>query len=422
VSVLAQTTVHAETDAEIVDVLRERFDEITVHDSICRATAERQEEARSLAAECDAVVVVGGRHSANTRRLAEVAGADGTPVYHVETADELDLERLAEHPVIGVTAGASTPGWLTQTVLDRLQTLNRRGAGGMLRGLLIGAVRSYLYSAVAAVGLALAAMHLLGLQTLPLGTLALVFAYVFVVYTINRRATQPRGNPAAGGRPPRGRENRLLLAAGGLGLGSLALAWHYGPGVLLLLALAYAAGIIYTVPLLPRRFSRRRLKDIPASKDLFVAAAWAVVLTGLPVLVAGLSPLGEAVLGTGAIVFLLVFGKTVALDLRDTEGDRLIGTETIPVLAGRRAALRLLYALQVLVLGALVALTAATIFPPVGWALALLPLYGLGYLRLFDKGLLAEETRCQAIVDGQFLLAGVLTAAMHLAGLGGGAG
>jgi (E)-4-hydroxy-3-methyl-but-2-enyl pyrophosphate reductase len=117
--VLAQTTFNAATYARICAILRERDPSCTVYDSICRATAERQQEARELAADCDALVVVGGRHSANTCRLAEIAREAGKAAFHVESAEELDTEALAGFERIGVTAGASTPAWVTETVIDR---------------------------------------------------------------------------------------------------------------------------------------------------------------------------------------------------------------------------------------------------------------------------------------------------------------
>jgi 1-aminocyclopropane-1-carboxylate deaminase/D-cysteine desulfhydrase-like pyridoxal-dependent ACC family enzyme len=68
-----------------------------IFDTICDATRNRQDEVRALAPHVDAIVVVGGYHSGNTRRLAQVAESTGLPVFHVETAEELDKERLILH-------------------------------------------------------------------------------------------------------------------------------------------------------------------------------------------------------------------------------------------------------------------------------------------------------------------------------------
>ena len=100
------------------------FTRIRAVDTICNATAVRQREAVALAADVEAMVVVGGRDSANTGRLVELCRAsrpDAT--YHVESAEELPLEALAGRRVVGVTAGASTPEWVIAEVVQRLREL-----------------------------------------------------------------------------------------------------------------------------------------------------------------------------------------------------------------------------------------------------------------------------------------------------------
>jgi 4-hydroxy-3-methylbut-2-enyl diphosphate reductase len=78
-------------------------------DTICRPTKERQQAARELIDQVEALVVVGGRHSNNTRQLARIAAERGVPVAHVQTADDLDPDWLASFNVVGLTAGTSTP-------------------------------------------------------------------------------------------------------------------------------------------------------------------------------------------------------------------------------------------------------------------------------------------------------------------------
>ncbi|MFH0910413.1 MAG: 4-hydroxy-3-methylbut-2-enyl diphosphate reductase [Planctomycetota bacterium] len=410
VSVLAQTTFNAETYGRVADILRREIGDCEVFDSICLATSERQAEARKLSQSCDAVVVVGGRHSANSLRLAAIARESGKPVFHVETAGELDPEAFTSFRIVGVTAGASTPGWLTQAVIHRLQDIQSRGATARLMDLAAMIVKSYLYSALAAVCLAHAVVRLMGASAVPAGAYFSIFAYIFTVYTINRRTAMP---PLADELPALDAfyekwKGLLFALAGGLTAAGLALAWRLSHGLFLLLCLAYLGGVIYAVPILPRGYRWRRLKDIPASKDIFTAGAWAVVVLGMPLFLLEPSLSLLSAFGTGVLVFLLVFGKTVALDLRDTEGDRLIGSETIPILIGTGSTLRLLYLVQTLALALLLGFSLGGVFPSLGFALLALPAYAILYLRLFPQGLLTEEVRCQAIVDGQFLLAGAI--------------
>ncbi|MDD6180725.1 MAG: 4-hydroxy-3-methylbut-2-enyl diphosphate reductase [Desulfovibrionaceae bacterium] len=110
---------------------RSIFDEVERHvlglcpgtpvlSTICDATRDRQAEARSLASRVDVMVIVGGRESGNTRRLADVAAAGGVPTWHVETCDELRAEDFRGRRIAGLTAGASTPRELIDAAADWL--------------------------------------------------------------------------------------------------------------------------------------------------------------------------------------------------------------------------------------------------------------------------------------------------------------
>lgn len=123
VLLVAQST----QDEEVFDAIRERlvarFPQAEALATICQSTHRRQSEVRELAGQVDALVVIGGRNSANTRRLAEIARALGTPSHHVETAEELPLEDLRPLARVGVTAGASTPAWIIEQVVQTLSRL-----------------------------------------------------------------------------------------------------------------------------------------------------------------------------------------------------------------------------------------------------------------------------------------------------------
>jgi 4-hydroxy-3-methylbut-2-enyl diphosphate reductase len=98
--------------------------ELKVFNTICPATYFRQNAALELAGKVDYMVVIGGKNSSNTTHLAEICKEQGTDTIHIETYKELEsVSALQSASVIGVTAGASTPEWLVQEVLDYLQTL-----------------------------------------------------------------------------------------------------------------------------------------------------------------------------------------------------------------------------------------------------------------------------------------------------------
>jgi 4-hydroxy-3-methylbut-2-en-1-yl diphosphate reductase len=109
IGVVVQTTQSHERLAELVAHLAPRVRELLVHNTICSATEQRQAAAITMATTVDAVVVVGGRNSANTRRLAELCRDRQPRTYHVESEAELDPAWFRGARVVGVTAGASTP-------------------------------------------------------------------------------------------------------------------------------------------------------------------------------------------------------------------------------------------------------------------------------------------------------------------------
>lgn len=123
VGVVVQTTLAEETLREVVDALLGRCDELRVVNTICDATSGRQAAAAELCARADVMVVVGGRHSANTVHLAQICAQGCVRTHHIESADELDAAWFAGADLIGVTAGASTPAAHIEEVRARIEAL-----------------------------------------------------------------------------------------------------------------------------------------------------------------------------------------------------------------------------------------------------------------------------------------------------------
>ena len=123
VGVVAQTTQRRENLEAVVAALREAGLDPIVKNTICSATRQRQEAAAELASAVDAMVVIGGRNSSNTTRLAEVCALTCSRTFHIESADELDPAVFAGCRRVGVTAGASTPENQIASVEAFLRTL-----------------------------------------------------------------------------------------------------------------------------------------------------------------------------------------------------------------------------------------------------------------------------------------------------------
>ena len=120
VIVIAQTTFSPIEYRKICTTLAEQFDPIEIFETVCPAMEERREALTGLAPRVDALVVIGGNHSANTRRLFELAKSTGLPSWHVEGADDLP-EAVFTYEKIGITAGASTPDFVIDAVEARLK-------------------------------------------------------------------------------------------------------------------------------------------------------------------------------------------------------------------------------------------------------------------------------------------------------------
>lgn len=123
VGIVAQTTVLRDMLGAVVSEVVTKSKEVVVFNTICLETAKRHEEAKRIAQQCDAVLVVGGRNSANTTRLHAVCKSICARCYHIETVDEISAKWFRRQDRVGVVAGASTPRWLVKEVVGYLRHL-----------------------------------------------------------------------------------------------------------------------------------------------------------------------------------------------------------------------------------------------------------------------------------------------------------
>lgn len=333
--VVAQTTFTVKDFREISLYLQSRAQDCILENTICEDTWTRQDEATQLAQLVDAVVVVGGKASSNTKHLAELAASYGKPVQYVETAAELDLTRFTGRETVGVLAGASTPTWLVDEVMDVLEQVGD-GPGKFTRFMTSAFGTPLLLSAGAAVmTFGIDAWVGLGLNlrySLITGT------YVLAMYLLNPYL-DPMGLGTKGPGQARFLErNRKVLVTTGLlsCLFSLAAAASMGLKALAVVAGASLLGATYRRGLFARG-QRHSLAGIPGSKDFLVAAALGIVAVAMPVWQDGATwtPRAWAAL---ILVTGLGFARTVIYDIRDMQNDQVLGRETLPIVIGKRRA------------------------------------------------------------------------------------
>jgi len=119
-TLVSQTTMSFEIFSKIALFLMSKIEELVVINSICDATNIRQKETRELAQKSDIIIVIGGRHSANTKRLFQIAG-EYTEAIQIETEFELEKKWFKNKENIGITAGASTPNWIIERVENKIK-------------------------------------------------------------------------------------------------------------------------------------------------------------------------------------------------------------------------------------------------------------------------------------------------------------
>jgi (E)-4-hydroxy-3-methyl-but-2-enyl pyrophosphate reductase len=420
VIVVAQTTQDAERYKETAEAIRKRFPDAKVHDTICNATLDRQREVRALASHVDGLVVVGGLHSGNTRRLVQVAREAGVTALHVETEEELKEEGFSGMKVIGVTAGASTPNWMIRSVVQRIEAIQNAGDTPLKRFLRRGRKLLFLGNVMVSLGaffLAYAAMVLMGRPPDLIHPL-LGLLYIHAMYVLYRFLDK---GASAYNDPERAnffRNHKTPLLLGGLGAMSAALVLSstLGGPVLFATAGLCLLGMSYSIPVVPRSlrpiWQYSKIKDIPGSKTLSQALAWAALMGLLPLLDSD-EVSWQAGLVSFLFVFAVVYVRAGLFDILDLQGDMIVGRETLPIAIGERRALYLLKG--VIVAGALLSVLAPLVAPvsPVSF---LFPLCFLG-LRLtilaYEKRWVNPGMVLEAMMEGNLFLAGFLALAWN---------
>ena len=123
VCVVAQTTFNYKKFQDLVEIISKKSYDVSVLNTICGATRERQTEARSIAEEVDAMIVIGDKHSSNTQKLFEICKGACKDTYYIQTLDDLDLNQLGSVETVGITAGASTPNNIIEEVQNNVRII-----------------------------------------------------------------------------------------------------------------------------------------------------------------------------------------------------------------------------------------------------------------------------------------------------------
>jgi 4-hydroxy-3-methylbut-2-enyl diphosphate reductase len=357
VLLVAQTTQDLERWPEMEKAVGERFPGARMVNTVCQATAKRQSEARRLAGECGALVVVGGRDSGNTGRLGQIGRGAGLPTIVVEDPGEIGPEFVRGVASVGLVAGASTPLWQIRSVRQKLEELDRVGESSpisFLKRLTRALVLSNIYIGLGAGCLGQAMARVLGLG-LPGVFFGLFFFLIQAMHLLN--AFVDRGSSRSND-PDRNvflvKYRGFLVVCGAASfLFSLSAAWLAGPGVLALVLFLALCRLAYALPVLGGLLGRwgvRSAKDLPLAKTLATGLGWAILLSLAPLLasppviprtVGGVAMSGLVL----ALVLINLLCRTLVMDFQDWLGDRMFGGRTSVTLLGWGRASRLVWGL-----------------------------------------------------------------------------
>ncbi|MBI5816673.1 MAG: 4-hydroxy-3-methylbut-2-enyl diphosphate reductase [Nitrospinae bacterium] len=414
VCVVAQTTCDIQKYGVIVDAIKLKYPEAVVAHTICDATEERQEEVLKLAREVDAMIVVGGRNSANTGRLAQIAGEAGAETFLVETEEELDPAAIVRFARVGITAGASTPAWMIERVKERVEHLRGRKRAGFGAKIKAAAELAVVSNISLAAGAALMTYANCTLTNTDFGWRAgaIPAMYLFSMYVLNQINDMQsyKNNEPEKMRFYLKRSGPMNMAALLSAAGGFALAASLGMQAGGVYVVAMILGLGYTVKWFPKWKVIRihRLKDIPASKDVFVGLGWGAVT----VLIPALGQQGEENPNLLAIAFIftftLVYIRSVLSDIRDINGDRLVGRETIPILIGNEGTKVFLALIVVGLATMLVSAAMSGLAGPFAYVLLLSIAYTALYLWFYHKRIISRGLRFDLTLDGVFYFTGAL--------------
>lgn len=401
--IVSQTTQDNQSFEMITQAIIKRFPGGQVFNTICDSTHLRQDEVRKLCLEVEALVVVGGKNSANTTRLGEIAQGLGKEVFLVESEDELDIAALGKYDQVGITAGASTPTWMINRVVRALETIPGR-SDGKTRPAFFRVIRllmvSNLYVSFAGSALTYACSLLQGIEP-KIENAIIAFLYLFSMHNINRITDQKAKvfNDPSYIRFSGRYKKLLLIFSGGFLFISLLLTAKHGVLPFTLLSCMSVFGMLYRIHFIPRFLAAKikvsRLKEIPGSKTFFVALAWAMIVSLLPVLNDS-GTLSVVHFMVFAFVLVFVFVRNALFDVFDVQGDRIVGKETLPVLIGAEKTLKLLnWLVGIIFVYVLASSLLGIMMMPYG----ILALVGIVYLAsfiyMFESGRLSPGVRLE---------------------------
>ncbi len=337
---VSQTTQDEEQFNIIVEKLVTQLSNVKIFNTICDSTHNRQKDIREgIEKNIDALVVVGGKHSANTLRLAQMSRECGVKTFHVETEAELNAVDFKDVDHVLVTAGASTPGWIINNVIERLYDIKYRNTNKIISffiKVLEFTIRTSLHSAAAAAFISLFSQKFIKheLDFIP----ALIsFLYIFAMYTINNFLEMEFllvRNPVKYSSLNKYKKLVMPLAVISLAV-SFVMVSRYSIPVIVIYSVLCVTGTMYSTGLVKGivyKLKFSMVKRLYELKNIVSAFGWLICTTLMPLMILRADPYSYIALGS--FIFSLILLRNIMLDTIAFQGDLIFGRQTLPTMLG----------------------------------------------------------------------------------------
>ncbi len=336
--VVSQTTMQNEMFEDLANQLKEYYSEssdVIIKNTICSATSLRQEEVKELAERNDLVLVIGGSKSSNTKRLYEIASAIKEARY-IEQESDVDKIDFTGYEKIAITAGASTPDWLIESIVNKLYEREKSGIKKGIGFLLKFFTYSNLFFAMGAFFISLMISNVLGVANIhKIGIMTSL--YYFILSSISHYTNDTL---AINNNPQykffikiKPIMNVIILLSI---VAMLLLAFNLGQNILILTLFSFVMGISYNMSLKNNSLSKSSfifsfLKKLSYIKALIISSAVVILLNGSYMLYYSLNIYEQHgnLLFSTFIVFFFMLMRQAFFDIKNSQSDKIVGSKSM---------------------------------------------------------------------------------------------
>jgi len=408
--IVAQTTQNTTFFTNLTEWVQENHPEYKIFNTICDSTERRQKEIKEISESVDAVIVVGGKESGNTRRLAEIARQGGKKTIHIEDDSDLDIKNLSDCETVAITAGASTPNWIITKVLEKLE---KTGSKKKILQSTVLDIQQFLlltniYLAFGAGCIGYASSYLQGINHRFSYTL-IAFFYILSMQIFNN-LTSIKSDKF--NNPERSRFYKRYiypLAVTAVVSGAAVIFTSYTLGRLPFFLLSFMSilGLSYDIKIFPGK-KYKKIRDIPSSKTVLITMAWGIVITLIPAF-SSQESIGFATFTTFIFICSIAFIRSAFFDVMHMQGDRMVGKETIPMLIGEKRSAKFLKHLNLYLLILVVISSLFGPLPSQALLFGIVPALFWIIMKVNEKGRFIPGAQLAFMVESIFVITGFLT-------------